>query len=62
MYNFFTRVAELMTGGRLRAAGCSRDHHHSWLSIGSWNLRSLVESEGSVATASTSYRRGVQVD
>ena len=50
----------MMTGGHLRAAGCSHDHHHSWLSIGSWNLSSLVESEGSVATAST--RTGVQID
>ena len=49
-----------MTGGCLRAAGCSHNHRHSWLSTGSWNLHSLVESEGSVFTAST--RRGVQVD
>ena len=51
-----------MTGSnRLRrAAGCSHNHCRSWVNIGSWNLRSLVESEGSVATAST--RRGVQVD
>ena len=49
-----------MIGCRLRAAGCSHNHRHSWLAIGSWNLHSIVESEGSVATAST--RRGVQVD
>ena len=58
--NFLARVAELMTGGHLRAAGCSHTHCHSWFSIGSWNLHSLVESEGSVAIAST--RRGVHVD
>ena len=58
--NFLAQVAELMTGGRLRAADCSHNHRHFWLSVGSWNLHSLVESEGSVATAST--RRGVQVD
>ena len=60
MCNFLARVAELIIGGHLRAAGCSHNHRHSWLSIGSWNLDSLVESEGSVATVST--RRGVQVD
>ena len=60
MCNFLAQVAELMIGGRLRAAGCSHNHRHSWLSIGSWNLHLLVESEGSVATAS--IRRGVQVD
>ena len=49
-----------MTGGGLRAAGCSHNHRHSRLGIGSWNLHSIVESEGSVATAST--RRGGQVD
>jgi len=50
-----------MTGSsRLRATGCSHNHCRSWANIGSWNLHSLVESEGSVATAST--RRGVQVD
>ena len=49
-----------MTGGQLEAAGCSHNHYHSWLNIGSWNLCSLVESEGSVVTVST--RRGVQVD
>ena len=60
MCNFLARVAELMTGSRLRAAGCSHNRRHSWLSVGSWNLRSLVESESSVATVST--RRGVHVD
>ena len=49
-----------MTDGRLRAACCSHNHRHSWLSVSSWNLRSLVESEGSVINVST--RRGVQVD
>jgi len=50
-----------MTGSsRLRAAGCSHNRCRSWVNIGSWNLHSLVESEGLVATAST--RRGVQVD
>jgi len=50
-----------MTGSSLlRAAGCSHNRSRSWVNIGSWNLRSLVESEGSVATASTG--RGVQVD
>jgi len=49
-----------MTGSYLRSAGCSNNHRCSWLNIGSWNLHSLVESEGSAATAST--RRGVQVD
>ena len=44
----------------MRDAGCSHNHRHFWLGIGSWNLCSLVESEGSVATVST--RRGVQVD
>ena len=60
MCNFLARVAELMTGGHLRAAGCSHNHCHSWFSISGWNLHSLVESEGSVAIAST--RRGVHVD
>ena len=49
-----------MPGGYLRAAGCFHNHHHSWLNMGSWNIRLLVESESSVVTVST--RRGVQVD
>ena len=49
-----------MTDSCLRIAVCFHNHRHSWLNIGSWNLRSLVESEDSVAAAST--RRGVQVD
>ena len=60
MCNFLAQEAELMSGGCFRSAGCSHNHCHSWLGIGRWNLHSLVESEGSVATAST--RRGVQVD
>ena len=49
-----------MTGGHLAAAGCSHNHRQSWLNIGCWNVRSLVEAEGSVATASV--RGEVQVD
>ena len=49
-----------MGSSHLRAAGCSHNCCHSWVNIGSWNLHSLVESEGSVATAST--KRGIQVD
>jgi len=49
-----------MTGGHLGAAGCFHNHHQSWLNIGCQNMRSLVEAEGSVATASV--RGGVQVD
>ena len=36
------------------------NHHQSWLNIGCWNMGSLVEAEGSVATVSV--RGGVQVD
>ena len=49
-----------MIGGHLGAAGCFNNHCQSWLNIGCWNMRSLVEAEGSVATASV--RGGVQVD
>ena len=46
-----------MTDSCLRVADYS---NNLWLNIGSWNLRLLVESVGSVATAST--RKDVQVD
>ena len=49
-----------MVGGHLVTAGCFNNHCHSWLNVGCWNMRSLVEAEGSVATAST--WRCVQVD
>ena len=40
--------------------GCFNNHRRSRLNVGCWNVRSLVEAEGSVTTAST--RRGVSVD
>ena len=49
-----------MISGLLGAVGCFNNHCRSWLNVGCWNMRSLVEPEGSVATASV--RRGVQVD
>ena len=42
------------------SAGCYNNHRQSHLNVGCWNVRSLVEAEGPVTTAST--RRGVSVD
>ena len=58
--NLLAQVAESMTNSCLRAVDCSNNLCRSWLNIGSWNLHLLVESVGSVATAST--RKDVQVD
>ena len=58
--NLLAKVAESITDGCLIASDYSNNHRHSWLNIGSWNLHLLVESVGSVATAST--RKDVQVD
>ena len=41
-----------MAGSHLGAASYFHNHHHSWLNNGCWNVCSLVEAEGSVATAS----------
>ena len=42
------------------SAGCYNKHCQSHLNVGCWNVRSLVEAEEPVTTAST--RRGVSVD
>jgi len=54
------RVCGIMTIGHLGAAGCFHNNYQSWLNIGCWNMHSLVEAEGSIATVSV--RGGVQVD
>jgi len=54
MFLKFAQVCGIMTGGHLGAADCFHNHHQSWLTIGCWNMCSVVEAEGSVATASVS--------
>ena len=60
MVSNFARDAKSRRSGHLGSADCSNNQRCSWFNVGCWNMRSLVEAEGSVATASV--RREVQVD
>ena len=49
-----------MRSGHLGSAGCSHNQRGSCFNVSCWNMRFLVEAEGSVATVSV--RREVHVD